>query len=309
MAGDTSDDFQKELVDLFVQEAQEWLQNIHVALDELQQGPGPERHSALIGILTGGVTNLGGSAATINLPEVEQASFAALPFIDALKDPQKSFSVQDFLSLCKQLGQIHAALTRATGVSFDASAETESQATIQETVSPEEYLQALRRLLAGQAGQGPCERNLVNTMMDQMEIQVKAGVQQVGVDVIQGYLDRMSESEEAFVRAVDASLPKLTEKLSRLAGAVPDESTEISLQDVEQLRAEAQQVNAVQAMTFFSGLQSLLSVVVQHRVHLATQRVEAVKARLAAINEIIHQWVERGRAEREAIGQALPTHR
>src|SRR6476661_8627205 len=67
MSGDTSDEFQKELVDLFVQEAHEWLQNIHVALDELQQGPPPERHAALIGTLTAGVTNLGGSAATINL--------------------------------------------------------------------------------------------------------------------------------------------------------------------------------------------------------------------------------------------------
>ena len=46
MSGDTSDEFQKELVDLFVQEAHEWLQNIHVALDELQQGPPPERHHA-----------------------------------------------------------------------------------------------------------------------------------------------------------------------------------------------------------------------------------------------------------------------
>ena len=53
MAADTADDFQKELVDLFVQEAHEWLQNIHVALDELQQGPAPERHAKLIGIISG----------------------------------------------------------------------------------------------------------------------------------------------------------------------------------------------------------------------------------------------------------------
>ena len=71
MAADTTDDFQKELVDLFVQEAHEWLQNIHVALDELQQGPAPERHAKLIETISAGVMNLGGSAATINLPDVE----------------------------------------------------------------------------------------------------------------------------------------------------------------------------------------------------------------------------------------------
>ena len=54
MSGDTSDEFQNELVELFVQEAHEWLQNIHVALDEIQQGPPPERHAVLINTLTAG---------------------------------------------------------------------------------------------------------------------------------------------------------------------------------------------------------------------------------------------------------------
>ncbi|MBA5866108.1 MAG: hypothetical protein GDA67_05345 [Nitrospira sp. CR1.3] len=309
MAGDTSDDFQKELVDLFVQEAQEWLQNIHVALDELQQGPAPDRHAALIAILTGGVTNLGGSAATINLPDVEQASFAAIPFIDALKDPHQSFSVQDFLSLCKQLGQIHAALTRATGVSFDEQAETDAHGIAQATVSPEEFLQALRKIEAARPEATRSDRNLVSAMIDQMEAQIKAGVQQVGVEVIQGYLDRMSESEEAFARAVDDSLPSLTEQLSSMAGPPSSGTVDVSLQSVAQLRTEAQQVNAVQAITFLSGLHSLLSVVAQHRIRLATQRVEAIAARLGVIRDVIHQWMEQGRLERTAIGQALPINR
>src|SRR4026207_1809194 len=110
MAADAPDDFEKELIDLFVQEAHEWLQNIHVALDELQQGPAPERHAKLIGTISAGLTNLGGSAATLNLPDAAQVRF---------EDEQKSFSVQDFLSLCQQLGQIHTALTRATGIAFD----------------------------------------------------------------------------------------------------------------------------------------------------------------------------------------------
>jgi hypothetical protein len=79
-----------------------------------------------------------------------------------------------------------------------------------------------------------------------------------------------------------------------------------SLQEVAQLRAEAQQVNVTPAMTFFGGLQSLLSVVAEHRVRLTGPRVQAVIGRLASIRELIHQWVEHGRAERSAIGQALP---
>jgi chemotaxis protein histidine kinase CheA len=308
MSGDTSDEFQKELVDLFVQEAHEWLQNIHVALDELQQGPPPERHATLIGTLTAGVTNLGGSAATINLPDVEQASFAALPFIEAIRDPTKSFSVQDFLSLCKQLGQIHTALTSATGVSFESQAESEVVEAAP-ALSPAEFLNTLRGLQSRQPQPaGPLERNLIKTLIDQMEGQVQAGVQQVGVDVIQGYLDRMAESEEAFAQAIDAQLPGLTAKLAALAGqdAHMNGALEASLQEVTQLRDEAQQVNVTPAMTFFGGLQSLLSVVGQYRLCLAADRVQAVTGRLTAMGTLIHQWVERGTAERTAIAQALP---
>jgi HPt (histidine-containing phosphotransfer) domain-containing protein len=307
MSGDTSDEFQNELVELFVQEAHEWLQNIHVALDEIQQGPPPERHAVLINTLTAGVTNLGGSAATINLPNVEQASFAALPFIEAIKDPTKSFSVQDFLSLCKQLGQIHTALTNATGVSFDAEAESE---TVEAApgLSPTEFVETLRKLQSTQETTGPLERNLIKTMIDQMEGQVQAGVQHVGVDVIQGYLDRMSESEEAFVQVVDEQLPTLTAQLSSLADPVslPGGVLEASIREVTQLRAEAQQVNVTPAMTFFSGLHSLLSVLAQHHMNLAAPRVQAITDRLGVVRKLIHQWVERGRSERAAIGQALP---
>jgi len=307
MSGDTSDEFQNELVELFVQEAHEWLQNIHVALDEIQQGPPPERHAVLINTLTAGVTNLGGSAATINLPNVEQASFAALPFIEAIKDPTKSFSVQDFLSLCKQLGQIHTALTNATGVSFDAEAESE---TVEAApgLSPTEFVETLRKLQSTQETTGPLERNLIKTMIDQMEGQVQAGVQHVGVDVIQGYLDRMSESEEAFVQVVDEQLPTLTAQLSSLAdpASLPGGVLEASIREVTQLRAEAQQVNVTPAMTFFSGLHSLLSVLAQHHMNLAAPRVQAITDRLGVVRKLIHQWVERGRSERAAIAQALP---
>jgi chemotaxis protein histidine kinase CheA len=307
MSGDTSDEFQNELVDLFVQEAHEWLQNIHVALDEIQQGPPPERHAVLINTLTAGVTNLGGSAATINLPNVEQASFAALPFIEAIKDPTTSFSVQDFLSLCKQLGQIHTALTNATGVSFDAEAESETVEAVP-GLSPTEFVETLRKLQSTQETTGPLERNLIKTMIDQMEGQVQAGVQHVGVDVIQGYLDRMSESEEAFVQVVDEQLPTLTAQLSSLADptSLPGGVLEASIREVTQLRAEAQQVNVTPAMTFFSGLHSLLSVLAQHHMNLAAPRVQAITDRLGVVRKLIHQWVERGRSERAAIGQALP---
>ena len=311
MAADTTDDFQKELVDLFVQEAQEWLQNIHVALDELQQGPAPERHAKLIATISAGVTNLGGSAATINLPDVEHASFEAIPFIEALQDPQKALSVQDFLSLCKQLGQIHTALTRATGISFEEGGSGATAEAIYTNLSPWEFLQALQRLQEKQSPNIVSGRNIIRSMIEQIEGQVQAGVEHIDATVIQGYLTRVSEAEESFLKTMDERMPEIVEKISALrmgGGEVSPHmaNIEASLREVARLRTEAQQVNAGSAMMFFTGLHSLLTVVAQHRVLLAATRVEAVTARLLIMGGAIREWVEYGRAERAAIDELLP---
>lgn len=311
MPGDASDALQQELVELFIQEAREWLENIHVALDELQQGPPLDRHNVLIKSLIVGITNLGGSAATINLPEVEQASFAVLPLIDAVKDPQKPSSPQDYLSLCKQLGQIHTALTNATGVPFAENATCEPCESRPERLSPEELLQSLRKadqeLEQTKQVSVRGERTFIKMMIGQMEEQLSEGIQQVRVEAMRESLLRMEESEEAFVKLIDAQVPNLETKL-RLLGDSPIPQADVvyaSLQEVKELNAEAQQVNFIPVSTFFGGLQSLLSVVTRHRLRLEQKRAEAIAARLAAIRESAHQWVDAGRAERTAIMQTL----
>jgi hypothetical protein len=314
MAADSTDDFQKELVDIFVQEAHEWLQNIHVALDELQQGPAPERHAKLIETISSGISNLGGTAATINLPDVKHASFAAIPFIEALQDPQKAVSVQDFISLCKQLGQIHAALTRATGISFEDDGSGAAAEAGSASLSPVEFLQALQELQQKQSPDATSGRNLIRSMIEHMERQVQAGVERIDATVIQGSLARVSEAEELFLKAIDERVPEIIKKMSALKMDGGEASSrmmalEASLRDVAQLRIEAQQVNAGSAMMFFIGLHSLLTVVVQHRVFLTSTRVETVKARLHVMGGAIRQWVEHGRAQRAAIDDLLPASR
>lgn len=311
MAADTSDDFQKELVDLFVQEAQEWLQNIHVALDELQQNPAPEQHAKLIGTISAGVTNLAGSAATINLPDIERASLEAIPFIEALRNPQKMFSVQDFLSLCKQLGQIHIELTRATHISFEEDGSGAVSEAVCASVAPGEFLHALQELQIKQPSSIMSGHNLIRSLIEQIEGQIQAGVEHIDATVIRGYLVRVSESEESFLKAIDERVPEILKKVSNLKMNGDQVSSRLmtlsdSLQDVSQLRTAAQQVNAGSAMMFFTGLHSLLTVVTQRRVFLAATRVESVTARLQTMGSAIRQWVEHGRVQRAAIDQLLP---
>ena len=310
MAAETTDDFQKELVDLFIQEAHEWLQNIHVALDELQQGPAPERHAKLIGAISAGVTNLGGSAATINLPDIEKASFEAIPFIEALQDPLKQFSAQDFLALCKQLGRIHTALTRATGFSFEEDGTGAVGEVVGESLTPGEFLYTLQELQKKQPSSITSGHNLIRSLIEQVEGQVQAGLERIDTTAIQGYLIRVSDAEKSFLKAIDQRVPEILRTMSDLKMTRDEASCDVvldaALQDVAQLRVAAQQVNASSAMMFFTGLHSLLSVMAQRRVFLAATRVESVKTRLHAMGVALHQWVEHGRAQRAAIDQLLP---
>lgn len=311
MAADITDDFQKELVELFVQEAQEWLENIHVALDELQQGPAPERHAKLVQVISGGVTNLGGSAATINLQDVTQASFATLPFIEALQDPQKGCSAQNFLSLCKQLGQIQRALTNATGMSFDGNGTVAPEGIVDAGLSPREFLQALQALQDKQSSEEGSGFNIIRTLIEQAEGLIQAGVERIDATNVHGYLARVSEAEESFLRRIDEGVPEIMNKMSalKLEGADASQLTlalEDSLQDVARLWTEAQQVNAGSAVVFFTGLHSFLTVAAQRQVDLAAARVDSVLARLHTTGGAIRLWVEQGRAQRAEINQVLP---
>jgi chemotaxis protein histidine kinase CheA len=311
MAAEPEDAFQKELIELFVQEAQEWLQQIHVALDELQQGPAPDRHLKLAQTIKAGLANLGGSAATISLGDVERASFSTLPFVDAVQNPAAKISANDFIVLCKQLGHIHTALTRATGVAFDAESAAASSESLSITIPTSDLLAALHGLQQRQAEAGSSHRNLVQTVIVQVEGLINSGVGQCDVTSMREFLDRLATGEEGFLQVVQQQLPSLTDELEQLKNGVagPGRSSEqlqTVVEQVAQLWSAAQQVNASQAMTFFMGLHSFLTVVMQQRVVVAAKKYEAVESRLFESMKTIQGWVETGRAERTAIGSVLP---
>lgn len=311
MSAETEEEFQKELVEVFVQEAQEWLQQIHVALDELQQGPAQDRHLKLVHTIRSGVTNLGGSAATLHLGDVEQASFSTLPFVEAVQDPAANVTANEFIALCKQLGHIHKALTRATGASFDVQSADASAESLPVTIPTSELLATLRGLQERQAKSGFSNRNLVQTLIAQLEGLVKSGVGQCDVTSLRKFLDRVAEGEEGFLQVLQQQLPILTDELGRLkngtesSGQSPDRLQDV-VEQVAQLWSAAQQVNASQVTTFFMGLHSFLSIVMQQRVVVAAKKYERVQSRLCEIMTSVQGWVETGRAERTAIGDVLP---
>lgn len=311
MSVEIEDAFQKELVELFVQEAQEWLQQIHVALDELQQSPPFERHRALAQTIKIGITNLGGSAATLNLSDVERASFSTLPFVEAVQDPSPRISADDFIALCKQLGYIHGALTRATGVTFDAEHLPVSAEAPPTMIATKEFLMLLRELQDQRMASDTFPRNLVQTMMAQAEGLMGRGVEQCNVASIQEFLDRSAEGDQGFLQVVRQELPHLTAVLQtlkngRVVPSPPSSELQNAVERVTQLWSAAQQVNASHAMVFFMGLHSFLTIVTQHRVMVGANNYDAIQSRLDQSVKGIEEWAESGRIERLAIQSVWP---
>ncbi len=310
MAVETDDEFQKELIALFAQEAQEWLQQIHVALDELQQGPPADRHLKLAHTIKAGLTNLGGSAATINLHEVEQASFAGLPLVEAVEDPSVPLSASAFLALCKQLGQIHDALTRATGVAFDAeSAIAEVAAT---TVPVQEFMAMLSGLINRLAGSTAMSGHVTKTIIAQIDGMTRNGVTHCDVASLREVLARGAEVERAYAQTVERLGPFVADGIGKMAQAPIDQWKESAVERsaiadyTAKLWSASQQVNAVEAMTFFTGLQSFLAIVWERRVMPQASQFKKVETRLRMMPTIIQEWAEAGRREREAIEALLP---
>lgn len=306
MSVDVEDEFQKELIEVFVQEAQEWLEQIHVALDELQQGPDPDHRLKLVQTIKAGLANLGGSAATVSLTEIAQATFATLQLIEPLHDPVKTLSADDFVALCKQLGHINTALAWATPSPVVVEEKVVNPQQRPTSAAIQELLAALHQLQARQAKSGLVQRNVIQPIIAQVEKLACSGVEECDVAAMRESLVQAGAGEDRFLTLLEQRIPTLLEELGRLkhgaASTGPaSERLKIVVEQVRQLWSIAQQVNASQAMTFFKGLHSFLTLIMQQRVVVAANRYEAVEARLAEMAKAIQRWVETGRAERSAI--------
>ncbi len=213
--------------------------------------------------------------------------------------------------LCKQLGSIQVALTRTTGVTFEDSAADLNTESHSDTVQTTDLLSALRALLERQDKPSPFHRNLLQTLITQLEGIDRQGVKQCDASSLRNFLDRLASEEQGFLQVVQRHLSGLTDQLARLkSNASGSESSPEGLQAaVEQtghLWLAAQQVNATQAMTFFKGLHSFLTIVMQRRVIIPAPKYEAVEFRLLESVNSIQEWVEAGRLERVEISSTLP---
>ena len=306
----SDDDFQKELVELFGQEAQEWLLQIHAALVELENQPNADRHVQLVDAVVRGITSLGGSAATVNLAEVERTTFALLPFIDTLKD-RTTACKQDFATVREQFCLVIAAVTAATGITLDIAVPPLPPSPTESSVGLLTLLNTLHVLQEEHVLHGPSAHSLIPHVMQRLEQEARSGVERIQASSFHHILQELQLSDAQCLQSLQQRLPVVGHSLARLrtegwAAWDPGNTLGECIDTLEHLQTIAKQAQAIPLVTFFTGLQNFLSLILKHRLNVTTQRVQAVEARICTVLTTIEEWIIAGDKERDAMGKLLP---
>ena len=306
----TQDDFQKELIELFGQEAQEWLMQIHAALTELGNQPDSDRHAQLVDAVVRGITSLGGSAATVSLPDVERATFALLPFIETIKD-RTTATKQDFSTITDHFRAVIASVRAATGISLDIEPLQEAQPSPEPVFDFLTLLNALRMLQDEQAAAGSSPRSLIPQVLQRLEHEARQGSGQIEAATFQDLLRVIQSTDAQCLGSLRLELPGIAQHLSRfrvegLAMLESGTDFDAAMHTIEHLQDIAKQTNATPVVTFLTGLHNFFSLVVQRRLDIAAHKIQAVETRIFAVAEMVEEWIADGEKELDVMSRLAP---
>ncbi len=306
----TQDDFQKELIELFGQEAHEWLKQIHSALTELEGQPDFERYAQLVDAIVRGITSLGGSAATINLPEVERATFALLPFIETIKD-RTTVTQQDFSTVREQFWLVVACVKGATGITLEIEPPAEASPAQEPSIDFLTLLNALRALQDQQPATASASRSLIPLVLQRFEHEARQGGALIAATTFQQILQELHGTDVHCLDSLMQELPNIARHVSRLrlegtGVAEPEQLLGSSLESIEHLQSVAKQTNATILVTFLIGLHNFLSLLVQRRIPVGEHRLQSVEGRILAMACMVKEWIATGQTELEMIRRLVP---
>jgi len=320
----TTDPFQQEIIALFAAEAQDWISQVETALHELEAGPPQFRCVKLFETIRNGVTNLGGSAATVERPDIEKLSFAMLPHLEAIEGQGKVTSAGQCAALRESLEILATAIQRlipssvpAAGAGMQPAAAPVAAAKApapQAAASPSALtgpiIDALIELQHSRSESAETTKMLVASL-----IQVPTGGSGQGVvtgdrDAIVRNLKELDALDTLLLADVQQRLPNVQKAFSLLkaSGAqafTSNGSLDGVLQDVARLRDEAFAAGASSVMSFFKGLHSWISLVARQQISVPPQRFEAVESRLKSALTLTQQWVDVGRMKKANVEQFL----
>lgn len=323
--------FQKEILGLFALEAHEWLRQIQGALKKLDTTPpGPVR-SRLTTLMLQGISNLSKSAATVNLPAIEQLASGLVPVVLLATKEHPTTTAGHVASLQTGLSRIRAAIQELPQERIEALGEKGQEpkpvrpaepVSLQDTPSSAQIsavgasaktsgsmLEALRRLQAVRGMSLQPMRDVLTPVIDRVE-HVAAQGGTIDLRAVQKVVRELDRVDDDFLVQVTARVPDLlasiaTMKTQSSGEVVSEESLRPILDTVRFLREMAGLVEASTIAVFLQGLGAFLAVAAQRPLSFLLQRLDAVESRLQALVPMAQQWVDVGRLERTAILDVL----
>lgn len=331
------DQFQEEVLKLFAEEGLEWVGQIKGALQELEQGVPPEREPKLYDTVIRSLTNLMGSAATVDLAALQKLALTMIPLLQAMQSkkvaakPEHFSTIRQGLALLASAVQVLDMAESKTVVTVNLESIMQLQAEhIQRVISklqgvapapPKEdafkerkflamVVEALLDLKHARPSSLEPSRNLIEFVLRRLHRMLDQDTAGITAATVTSLLHQIEGLDERFLEEVQQRLTAVTKVLKELssAGGKPEaqkRNLQNALREISFLYEAARDVGAMAIAQFLHGLETLLLEVVYKGVVLSPQRVDGVAARVEAIITMTRQWVEMGRAEKAAIEKAL----
>ncbi|MBH0186323.1 MAG: HD domain-containing protein [Nitrospira sp.] len=328
--------FQKEIVGLFALEAREWLAQIQAALEKLGAGADGAMRSKLYGLILNGITNLAGSAATVQLSDIEAMASNLLPILRDVAKPELPWTAATLRPLHAGLDRIAEAVYRLSGESADTgtpegtanraepgrresepyseSAMHDPPAFLQRSdwaASARPLLHALQELQRARARSVQPARDVLETVISRAQQEVGERQDNITVEVIERILHDLDRLDEEFLRELHERVPAMTEHIIQLREHGNLDFVTVSQFDpilvhVDALHQSAKTVDAVTITMFLQGLRFFLASTAYRKVDALPQRLRAMEERVQTLIPMAEQWVALGRLERTSIEKILP---
>lgn len=317
MSDAASDAFRQEVLGLFAEEAQEWLRASAQALDELRDAAGTDHKAKLIEQLTTAITNLGGSAATVELSTIEQSAFALLPLVRAMAAepgrprPAQCEAAHEALRFMADAiaavavpgapadGQADAALLHALLGRLAEAADGKEP--------PADTL--IGRLRQFQRGRTAADRRLIDKVLRRIESEGR-GTDDLWPEDVNRMLQEIEHADERLARDVESGVPSLIARIEATALNGQDPSSRSLLTDevspaVSPLLEAAQEADSADVGKILAALQTVLRIWAQPDMKIDPTQVRRVCGRLSELSAMTQAWMEAGRVERRALEQVL----
>jgi len=328
------DEFQEEVLRLFALEALEWIRQVKAALLELEGAPAQERIQTLYDVILRSLTNLKGSAATVELPCIENLTFTLVPLLQRMQGKKMSTTSPQYAALRQGLEALSSAIqmlsiaetktavmaelesisrrqaeaVQAAIVSADAKtagAAAEDSATSQQGA----LIEALMALKRPRSPALEHSRSLVEGVLRKIH-----GADNQETKALATAIKRMMQELEALdVRFLEEARQRATAIGKLLSGIkngavdspVQKNTIEKALHEIALLHEASRTADAGGMEMFLHGLESLLLDLHYKRIKIPPQKFQTVTSRVDTLLSMAQRYVEEGRAERKAIDEIL----